>query len=216
MVPRSGLMGPTYKFTRWCDISNVYATTDGSATGVAVTAVAPDTIYQGLVTLNLLPNQSDFTNLFSQFKITELEYHFINTVMTDVDVGQTTGILNSAGLRNVPVYILAQNDPLNVASIQQLQQEANVIIRTYTNDGKPFILKVKKPTYYGSATDGTLIVSNAEERNGWLDTQTAAGVQYRGMCLAIQDAFKLCGTPASAFTLMSGRVKMTLEFRGVR
>lgn len=217
MVPRSVAQGPVYTFTRWCNISSVYGTSDGSSTGTVVTAVAPDVIYQGLVTLNLLPNQSDFTNLFSQFKITELEYHFINQVYTEVNVTQAGGVTPATTTaRNVPVYILAQNDPLNTTTIQQMQQEQNVIIRTFTNDGKPFILKVKKPTYYSCSTDGTLIISNAEEKNGWLDTSTAAAVQYRGMALGIENAYGLLGGPVTAFPAMSGRVKMTIQFKGVR
>lgn len=217
MVPRSVSSGPVYTFTRWCNISSVYGTTDGSATGTIVSVGSPDVIYQGLVTLNLLPNQSDFTNLFSQFKITELEYHLINQVYTEVNITQSSGVTPSVPTaRNVPVYILAQNDSLGTTTIQQMQQESNVIIRTFTNDGKPFILKVKKPTFFTPGFDGTSIINNAEEKNGWLDTQTAASVQYRGMALGIENAYSLLGAPSSAFPAMSGRVKLTVQFRGVR
>lgn len=217
MVPRSVSSGPVYTFTRWCNISSVYGTTDGSSTGTIVSVGSPDIIYQGLVTLNLLPNQSEFTNLFSQFKITELEYHFINQVFTEVNITQASGVTPSVPTaRNVPVYILAQNDSLGTTTIQQMQQESNVIVRTFTNDGKPFILKVKKPTFFTPGFDGTSIINNAEEKNGWLDTQTAAAVQYRGMALGIENAYSLLGAPSTAFPAMNGRVKMTVQFKGVR
>jgi len=97
-----------------------------------------------------------------------------------------------------------------------MQQEQNVIVRTFTNDGKPFILKVKKPMFFTPGFDGTSIINNAEEKNGWLDTQTAASVQYRGMSLGIENAYGLLGGPSTAFPAMNGRVKMTVQFKGVR
>jgi len=138
-------------------------------------------------------------------------------VYTEVNVTQVGGVTPSVTTaRNVPLYILAQSDSLGTTTIQQMQQEQNVIVRTFTNDGKPFILKVKQPKFFSCVTDGTVVLINGEEKNGWLDTQNAAGVQYRGMAMGIENVYALLGGPTSAFPILSGRVKMTVQFKGVR
>ncbi len=49
-------------------------------------------MYQGFVTLGLLNDVAEFTGLFSQYNITEIEYHIINTNYTGVEINQATGM----------------------------------------------------------------------------------------------------------------------------
>ena len=53
---------------------------------------SPNAVYQGFATLNLCPDVTDFTNLLSQYRITEVEYHIINSNYTGVEISQGTGM----------------------------------------------------------------------------------------------------------------------------
>jgi len=196
---------------------------DGTAGGVLVTAGSPDTIFQGVISLNQIPGTSDFTNLFSQYRITGLEYHLLNAYVTElsepINSGLTVGNPTTSAFRNVPVYLGAQNDTLGTATIQQIQQEEGVVVRDLINQGKPLMLKIAKPTYRSSAVDttGTGIIT-AVDLNTWLDTQTAAGIAYRGFYMGIQNSFSAstAALVATAQPMYSVRCKVMMEFRGVR
>ena len=112
MRPRGGLGSDTFRFTRWCDVSNVYSTVDGTIGGAIVNAVNNDTIFQSFISLANVPAASDFSNLFSQYKITALEYHLINFNFSDVVGPTNAGAVNSGAPKNVAVYIGSQNDTL--------------------------------------------------------------------------------------------------------
>lgn len=215
--PRGGLSSPTFRFTRWADVSSIYNTVDGTFTGAIVSAVANDTIFQGFISLGNIPGVTDFQNLFSQYKIIGLEYHFINNIFTEVNGPNTGPGPAVGGCKNVAVYLGSQNDVLGVAAITQLQQESGVVVRTFANGGKPMIVKIAKPTYKGTAIDTTgATISSATDLDGWLDTQTAAAIPYRGFYLGIQSAFQASGSSATLMTLYSVRVKVSMIFRGVR
>jgi len=227
VVPRAGMSSKNiFRFTRWCDVSNIFNTNDGSAGGTLVTSGLPDTIFQGVISLNQIPGTADFTNLFSQYKFTGLEYHLINVFCTEINLPANAALQvgnpSTNSYRNVAVYIGAQNDTLGTASIQQIQQEEGVVVRDLINQGKPLMLKIAKPTYRSSAVDtsGTDI-NTAVDLNTWLDTQTAAGVAYRGFYMGIQNAYS-ASTVVSTITqgvaqpMFSVRVKVMMEFRGVR
>jgi len=195
----------------------VYTTQDGAAEGTVITSVIPDIIYQGFVSLGLLPNATEFTNLFSQFRITELEYYIINAQTTDIVEGQSSGFTPTTSIRNTIVYMGKQNDVLSYTNgIQQMQQEEGVILKSFTNDGKPFILKVKKPTFNALAATDTSSTVHGLYSGGWLDCQTATGVDYRGIYIGVQNAYTTFGAPTIAMPVMTVRVKLSLEFRGVR
>ena len=43
---------------------------------------SPNVVYQGFATINPCPDVTDCTNLISQYRITEVEYHIINSNYT--------------------------------------------------------------------------------------------------------------------------------------
>ena len=217
MRPRGGLTSDTFRFTRWCDVSNVYNTIDGTAGGTIVTALNNDTVFQSFISLANVPAASDFSNLFSQFKITALEYHLINFNFTDVNAPANANAVQNNAAKNTAVYIGSQNDTLGIASITQCQQESGVTVRDYVNMGKPLIVKIAKPTYKSSAVNnaGTQII-DAQDQSGWLDTQVAASVPYRGFYMGIQSAFQATGQAVVVMPLYTLRCKVSMIFRGVR
>jgi len=217
IVPRGGLSSKTFTFTRWCDGATIFNTTDGTAGGVIISAGSPDIVAQSIAYLGLLPNSTDFTNLFSQFKITELEYHIINVIATDLAAYQPTSIQAFTTPKNSAVYLGKQNDLLSPGTIAQCQQESGVVLRTFYNDGKPFIIKIKKPTNHGTVVDANNNVVVATNTTDWLDTQTAGIVGYRGMFFGLDDAHSVINSPTGTVVpVFSVRIKLTLAFRGVR
>ena len=53
---------------------------------------SPNVVHQGFATINFCPDVTDCTNLFSQYRITEVEYHIINSNYTGVEISQGTGM----------------------------------------------------------------------------------------------------------------------------
>ena len=80
--------GKKFMFTRWVDMSSIYSTVDGQSGSTVISSGSPDIIVQYFASLALLPNLTDFQNLFSVFKIRELEFHFLNCMYTQVSGAQ--------------------------------------------------------------------------------------------------------------------------------
>lgn len=216
IVPRGGLSSKTFTFTRWCDGATIYNTTDGTAGGAIVTAGSPDIVSQHIAYLGLLPNSSEFTDLFSQFKILQLEYHIINAIATDLAGYQPTSIQSFTAPKNSAVYLGKQNDLLTPSTIAQCQQESGVVLRTFYNEGKPFIIKIKKPTNHGTVVNANNSVVVATNSTDWLDTQTATIIGYRGMFFALDDAFSVTNAANTVVPVFTVRIKLTVAFKGVR
>lgn len=214
MIPRGGLGGNTFVFSRICTLGDVFNTIDGTAAGAIVSAVNPHVVNQQFFTLDLLPNYTDFTNLFSQYRVKELTYHLINCNFTEVEIAQGTGLTLGTNARNLCVYLGKQNDVLTPTTLAQVQSEEGVIMRDYANDGKPFIVKIKAPTYFVPAVDSTATLVQAQESSGWLDC-TADDIAYRGFFALVEQAFGSFGG-ATLQRVFTQRVQVTLEFRGVR
>jgi len=215
VIRKPGSMGEVYKFSRWADLGAIYSTVDSQAASAVITAANPDVIAQLFCQLSSLPNYSDFQALFSQYRITEMEFHFLNCMYTEVN-GPQPGVNGSNLIRNFPVYIGTQTDVLGFNTINQMQQEDGVTVRDYVNNGKPLIIKVSKPSINTPAQDGAGAAVIAAQRTGeWLDTSFPA-VAYRGVYLGLQDAWNSLGQPATANRAYTIRVRMSLEFRGVR
>lgn len=214
MVPRGGLGGHSFTFSRICTLGDVFNTIDGTASGTALSAASPHVVNQQFFTLDLLPNYTDFTNLFSQYRVKSLTYHLINCNYTQVEIAQGTGITLGTNARNLCVYLGKQNDVLTPTSLAQVQSEEGVIMRDYANDGKPFIVTIKSPTYFVPAVDSTTTLVQAQESSGWLDC-TADDIAYRGFFCLVEQAFGTFGG-ATLQRVFTQRVQVTLEFRGVR
>lgn len=215
IIMKSGQSGRTYKFSRWCDGSPIYSTLNSTSGGIVITSNSPDIIFEGFGKLDLLPNFSEFQALFSQYRITEMEYHFLNCMYTSVDV-ISNGTNGSNTIRNFPVYVGSQKDVLQSKTISQMQQEEGVTVRDYVNNGKPLVIKVKHPTIYMPALDPTTTVPFAVEKSGaWIDTESPS-ICYRGVYLGLQDAFNSLGQPTVANRAYTVRIKLTVEFKGVR
>lgn len=216
MVPRAGLNSNTVTIRRIGNVSPVYNTNDGTVSGTVVSAGSPNVVYQGFVTLNVLNDIAEFTGLFSQYKITEIEYHIINANYTDVNIAQSTGMTLGTAQRNLPIYMGAQNDLLSPATVAQAQQEQGVIMRDYVNQGKPFILKIKNPTYFTPAiSDVGGVVASATESRGWLNTQNT-NIAYRGFYFAVEGASPTFSGSATPQVMCTVRARITMQFRGVR
>lgn len=214
MVPRGGLSGDTFTFSRICTLADVFNTVDGDGSSAIVSAGSPHIFNQQYFTLDLLPNYTDFTNLFSQYRVKSLTYHLINCNMTEIAIQQGTGMTLATNARNLCVYLGKQNETLSPSTLAQVQSEEGVIMRDYVNDGKPFIVTVKNPTYFAPAVDSSSSLVQAVEQSGWLDT-LAADVAYRGFFCCVEQAFGTFGG-ASLQRVFTQRVQVTLEFRGVR
>jgi len=218
--PRGGLNSNTFNFTRWTDVTSVYSTLDGTAGGTPVSALNNDVIYQGFMTLASMPGFAEFSNLFSQFKITGLEYVLINSMYTDIVTpsnGTPPNTVFPTSCKNCAVYIGSQNDILGVSAITQVQQESGVVVRDFVNMGKPLIVKVKRPTFKLDANDGPgNPQTGSADGSGWLDTNAASAVAWRGFYIAIQSAFLACGSQSTAQPMYSVRCKVSMSFRGVR
>lgn len=207
--------GRIYKFSRWCDGSPLYSTLNSTSSGTVITSNSPDIIFEGFGKLDLLPNYAEFQALFSQYRITEMEYHFLNCMYTNVIV-DSNGVNGANTIRNFPVYVGTQRDVLQSKTITQMQQEDGVTVRDYVNNGKPLIIKVKKPTIYMPALDPTTTIPFSVEKWGeWIDTENPS-ICYRGVYLGMQDAWNSLGQPSTANRAYTVRIKLTLEFRGVR
>jgi len=216
MRPAGGLLSPTYSFSRWCTGTSIFNTTDGTPGGPIVTAVQPNTIAQQFITMSVVPNFTDFQALFSQYKITSLEFHLINFQFTDI-VGQASGgpVLGTTP-KNTAIYVGSQNDTLGFSTLAQCQQESGVVVRDYCNGGKPFIIKVGKPTYKSPGIDSSgAIVADAVDSAGWLDTAYNS-IAYRGFFCGIENAYNVTGQPNTVVPLFSVRCKVNFVFRGVR
>lgn len=216
-----GNLGKIYSFSRWADLSPIYSTTNSEAGGTVVlanTALLPtqgDVIRQMFSQLDVLPNFAEFQALFSQYRIMEMEFHFLNCMYTEVNA--PSGALNGSNtIRNFPVYIGTQTDTLGVVSINQMQQEEGVTVRDYVNNGKPLIIKVMKPSANLLVGDDANLPAIAAEKTGqWLDT-AASDIPHRGVYIGLQDTWAALGQPTVANRVYTVRVKMSLEFRGVR
>jgi len=214
MIPRGGLGGDTFKFSRICTLGDVFNTIDGTSSGTIVSAGTPHVINQQFFTLDLLPGYTDFTNLFSQYKVKSLTYHLINCNFTDINIVQASGMTLGTNARNLCVYLGKQNDVLNPTTLAQVQSEEGVVMRDLANDGKPFIVTIKNPTYFVPAVDNASGLTQAVEQNGWLDTGSSA-IPYRGFFCLVEQAFGTFGG-GSLQRVFTQRVKVELEFRGVR
>jgi len=217
IVPRGGMGGKVFRFTRSVDMSSVYSTVDGQVASTVISSGSPDIVIQYFASLALLPNLTDFQNLFSVFKIRELEFHFINCMYTEVN-GVSGGINGLNTIRNGAIYVGKQNDLLSgTSTIQQIQQEEGVTVRDYVNNGKPIIVKIVNPTVYSPAQDASGLVNTSIESSPWLDTQTSQNVAWRGCYLGFQDAWNCLGQPgATANRAYTVRCKFTMDFKGVR
>jgi len=215
IIRRPGSLNHIYKFTRWADLGAVYSTADSQAAGALITAVAPDIIAQIFCQLSSLPNYSDFQALFSQYRITEMEFHFLNCMYTEVN-GPQPGVNGLNLIRNFPVYIGQQKDVLGFNTINQMQQEDGVTVRDYVNNGKPLIIKVTNPSVNETAQNGAGVgVIATQSVSPWIDT-SVPDIAHRGVYLGLQDAWNALGQPGAANRAYTIRVRLTVEFRGVR
>lgn len=87
-------------------------------------------------------------------------------------------------------------------------------MRDYVNDGKPFIVSIKNPTYFVPAVDAAAGLTTAVEQSGWMDTGASA-IPYRGFFILVENANSAFGGGLNQ-RVFTQRVTATIEFRGVR
>lgn len=180
-ISRSLPQGKLYKFKRTCQLLPYYF--DGSnwtqySNNVISNAVsAPSTT--GILKFRLadLPNPTDFTQLYEQFKITGVKIRFIPYIGTEAS--STTGTLTETMAMAID---RGANDQVVAApSFNSLLENQDVKLR---NSQRPFALWIGTPTFHQPA-DG---LAQGAYKSGWLDSDIIGSrdVDYHGVKWAFQ------------------------------
>lgn len=131
--------------------------------------------------LSYLPNYTEFTNLFDQYKINAVKIDFVpSTTGNDQE-----GLYNQTGAGGAwffspIVYTLIDKDGNPQVSTQNATME-NSKARLIKKPFEPFSIYVRKPQLLMSAG----LTTSAIQTRGWIDT-TAAGAYHHGAAIAGQ------------------------------
>lgn len=175
--PRTNLrQGKIYSFKRTCALRpfNFDGSNWAQASEALITNATTGTGRTGIFKFRLedLPNPTDFTMLFEQFKITGVKLRFIPV--------QGTESSSTAGPYTDPLAFCIDrgaNDQVFASpSFDSLLENQDVKLR---NSQRPFSLWVGTPTFHQPA-DG---LSQGAYKSGWLDSElvNSRGVDYHGV-----------------------------------
>lgn len=128
--------------------------------------------------LSELPNASEFTNLFDQYKITKVEVTFYPMTMP-VSSG-----LNNTGASILPLgatvpllFTVVDYNSVNTTTLNQMRQYSTLNVTTYGRVHKrTFVPKMSTNVYQGVSGDGYAQPIQAP----WVDTASAE-VEYYGI-----------------------------------
>lgn len=178
MIRRPRLtQGKIYKFKRTCQMLPHYW--DGSAWSQYAANVISNSVTAASISgifkfrLEDVPNATDFTQLYEQFKITGVKLLFIPFLGTESS--------DTATLRTETMALAIDrgaNDQAVVnPSFNSLLENQDVKLR---NSQKPFKLWIGTPTFHQPA-DG--LAQGAYNNSGWLDGEivSARNVDYHGV-----------------------------------
>lgn len=170
--------GKIYSFKRTCQLFPWYF---NSVTGswqqysdniISNSAIAPSITGILKFALTDLPNPTDFTMLFEQFKITGVKLRFIPYIGTENS--SPSGVF----LDTMAMCIdRGANDQINASyGFNSLLENQDVKLR---NSQKPFSMWVGTPTFHQPADSATQVAY----KSGWLDSELAASrsVDHHGV-----------------------------------
>jgi len=169
-----------YKTVRTATYSNV-TTSNVSFTGRGISFSLAD-----------LPNASEFTTLFDQYKIDKIEVLMIPSVT------QSTAASPMSGLTVTEVDYDDANTP---ASLDEMYQSENHQLHTPTSSiARSFVPSIAIAAYSGAFT-------SYAQKTGWIDCASSNVAHY---------GFKIgCGICSSAYTYTIN-ARLHLSFRGTR
>jgi len=190
----------TYRYVR-CTAAGTYIDQNG--------ALAPAGTNGGeyTVTLDGLPNYSEFTALYDQFRITKVEFRFTSTT-TSVDLASGTTNLESA---NVFFHTCVDTDGNGGIGVDDMRQYPTYRMHRLTaldgtNGSVRFVPKPK--LIIAPGTNAQM----ANVRSMWLDCSTASSLEHFGLTWNIN---RPAGTLANVDVLIDVYAKVWLEFRNV-
>lgn len=135
--------------------------------------------------LSGLPNYTEFTALFDQYKIVGVDMQIIYS--------QNTSAINDPNGIPLMWYVIDRDDNTLPTSIDELRQYDNCqCIRL----DKPFHIYITNPKYSSTAWDNAIASGYAQGR-GWLQT-AYPGIDYYGIKTAIQNDFGQSDTTGGA------------------
>lgn len=175
--------GKIYSFKRMCALKPYYF--NGTAwVQAADNVITNDSAYAYFAghmrfRLNDLPNATDFTTLYEQFKITGVKLTFIPWIGTESS--DSTGYRTAA----LAVAIDRGANDLNLASpsfTSLLEQQDCKLLST--GGGRPFKMWVSTPTFHTSAD----ALTQATYKAGWLDSERTGSrdVDFHGLVYSFQ------------------------------
>jgi len=157
--------GKLYKFKRTCEIKPWYYTgadwVQHSTNSITNDVAAP--FFAGIFKFRLddLPNPTDFTSLYEQFRITGVKLRFIPYVGTESS-GQTGSYTEIMAM----CIDRGANDQVNVSpSFTSLLENQDVKLR---NSQRPFSMWIGSPVAHQGADAQTQVVYKASP---WLDSE---------------------------------------------
>lgn len=180
-IARPLTQGKLYKFKRTCQAKPFYFDGENWAqygfNFVSNAASAP--AISGIFKFRLedVPNATDFTQLYEQFKITGVKLLFVPYLGTESSSGALTLTDTMAMCIDRGANDLAVSNP----SFNSLLENQDVKLR---NSQRPFKLWIGTPTYHQPA-DG---LAQGSYKSGWLDSEIVGSrnVDYHGVKFAFQ------------------------------
>lgn len=147
--------------------------------GWAANNTTADNFLVTFATLNSVPNASDFTTLYDQFRINGVKFTLIPRG-NQSDIGTASGtVAQSVGVFSVIDY----DDSNALTSLGQALQYQNMkMTRSHQIHSRYF-----KPRIMTSA-DATTGIVMANNTRGWLDVATGADVKHLGIKYVLQQS----------------------------
>jgi hypothetical protein len=163
--------------------------------GTITSSLVADSFSQFTVGLSSLPNPTEFTTLFDQYRISRVEYHFwpLQTEAVNSTTAVTPGIIT----------VVDYDDSGSLATVTAAFQYPNAVWRSAY---KPFCVSFK-PHIAVAAFSGAF-TSYMNTKDQWIDASSPAVIHY---------GLKIC-MPQSTGIVQSWRVigKALVELKNVR
>jgi hypothetical protein len=197
-VLRNGInsLGPVYSFVRWSH--GFYEGTTPTLTTTLASQAGTINRYGVSFTLNDVPNTSEFTSMFDQWRIYEVEVHLIprnNVTTTGTTPSDTaTYVVSWLDFDNIAFISAGITDGLQSRTLE-LHSSHNPIVRRFSPK-----INLRSTDISGTEASGVSLYE------GWCDSG-AAGIAHYGFKIAIG------GTTSASDVVFDIFVKYHLQFR---
>lgn len=149
----------------------VFTATPGGNSSIANTISVQESFWEFAFKLTDLPNATDFTNLFDQFRITNVELEIINTQQL------ASNVSSASTARGAILYSIIDNDDIGTpASINEMRQYETCKLHA----GKPVYKRKVKPAVLVQDYETSIATAYTPKFNVWLSTSDS-GTQHFGM-----------------------------------